>query len=73
MTIAEQLQTELNFNKIINQLSRELANNSPVFIESHLVENNIQKLRSEGFNVETEGAWRNGGVYVSFKTKSQYE
>jgi len=73
MNIAEQLQAELNFNKIINKLSRELSNKSSVFIDSDLAQNNIEKLRNEGFNVETEGAWRNGGVYVSFKIKSQYE
>lgn len=73
MNIAEQLQSELNFNKIVSQLQREMGQGkTQVFIPSNLATNNIERLRAEGFQVNNEGEWRNGGIYVSFKTKNQW-
>lgn len=73
MNLAEQLQSELNFNKIVSQLQREFSQGkTSVFIPSNLATNNVQRLRDEGFQVNNEGEWRNGGVYVSFKPKNQW-
>jgi hypothetical protein len=73
MNLAEQMKADINFNKILLKLQIELQSKDSVFIKSSLAENNIQRLREEGFHVDDTGEWRNGGVYVSFRVKSQYE
>lgn len=73
MNLAEQLQSELNFNKIVSQLQKGFGQGeTSVFIPSNLAKNNVQRLIDEGFQVNSEGEWRNGGVYVSFKPKNQW-
>lgn len=72
MNLAEQLKADINFNKIITKLQRELSTSDKVFIDSNLAENNIARLKSEGFDVNSDGQQYNGGVYVSFKTKNQW-
>lgn len=72
MNLAEQLKADINFGKIVTKLQRELVNNDRVFIDDSLAENNIARLKSEGFDVNTDGRQYNGGVYVSFKNKNQW-
>ncbi len=73
MNLAEQMKADINFNKIISQLQREFSSGkSQVLIDSNLLENNIQRLRDEGFHVDTDGFQYNGGAYVSFKKKNQW-
>lgn len=72
MNLAEQLQRDINFNKIISQLQRELVTKDRVLISSNLSDGNVERLREEGFKVDTDGQQYNGGVFVSFKVKSQY-
>lgn len=72
MNLAEQLKADINFGKIVTKLQRELVNSDRVFIDDSLAENNIARLKSEGFDVNTDGRQYNGGVYVSFKNKNQW-
>lgn len=72
MNLAEQLKADINFGKIVAKLQRELVNSDRVFIDDSLAENNITRLKSEGFDVNTDGRQYNGGVYVSFKNKNQW-
>lgn len=72
MNIAEQLQADINFNEVISILSRELITNDRVLISSYLAKNNVERLVKEGFEVNSDGQWREGGVYVSFKKKNQW-
>jgi biotin operon repressor len=73
MNLANQMKADINFNKIVSQLQREFSSGkSQVFIDSNLLENNIQRLRDEGFQVNTDGYQYNGGAYISFKIKNQW-
>lgn len=73
MNLAEQLQKEINFNSIISKLQRELSQGKEkVFIPSHLANGNIERLKTEGFDVNSDGMQYNGGVYVGFKVKNQW-
>lgn len=73
MNLADQLQSELNFNKIVSQLQREFGQGKEqVFIPSHLSNGNVERLKTEGFKVNSDGEQYNGGIYVSFKTKNQW-
>ena len=73
MNLADQMKADINFNKIVSQLQREFSSGKTrVLIDSNLLENNIQRLRDEGFEVNTDGYQHNGGAYISFKTKTQW-
>ncbi len=74
MNIAEQLQSELNFNKIVSQLQREFGQGkTTVFISSNLATNNTQRLRDEGFQVNNDGEWRNNLCKSSLVMKTKIE
>lgn len=74
MNIADQMKADICFNQILSQLQREFSSGKKtVLINSNLLENNIERLRGEGFQVNTDGFQYNGGAYVSFKTKTQYD
>lgn len=73
MNLAEQMKSDINFNEIISKLRSEFGQGSDrVFIPSNLSDGNIDRLKKEGFDVNSDGQWREGGVYVSFKTKNQW-
>lgn len=73
MNLADQMKADINFNKIVSQLQREFSSGkTSVLINSNLLENNIQRLRDEGFEVNTDGYQYNSGAYISFKTKTQW-
>lgn len=73
MNIAEQMQADIRFNQILSQLQRDFSiGKQRVLIDSNLLENNIQRLRDAGFDVNTDGMQYNGGAYVSFKQKNQW-
>lgn len=72
MNLADQLQADINFNKIVSKLRQDLTTKDTSFISSYLAKGNIQRLKDEGFSVNNEGEWRNGGIYVSFKPKNQW-
>jgi hypothetical protein len=68
MNLADQLQADINYQKIIQQVSTDLSRNTQSFISDSLLRNgHIQRLKNDGFNVNSDGQQYNGGVYVSFK------
>ncbi len=70
--LAEQLQNDIKYDKIISRLSRELRNSSSVFITNLELGSNLTRLKEDGFKVNSDGQWREGGVFVSFKQKNQW-
>lgn len=72
MNLAEKIKADINFDKIVEQLRTGLANNDRVLISSELALNNIDRIKASGFEVNSDGQWREGGVYVSFKKKNQW-
>ena len=73
MNLAEQMQADINFDKILSKLKLEFSSGKKeVFIDNGLLYGNLQRLRDGGFNVDTDGLQFNGGAYVSFKQKNQW-
>jgi hypothetical protein len=71
MNLAEQMQADINYQKIINNLRSGLTSSNKILIESNLFEGNGKRLEEDGFKINYDGQQYNGGVYVGFKTKHQ--
>lgn len=71
MKLADQLRSNIEFKNIIQKLEREIVvGNETVFVQCDGTV--LQRLRDEGFNVNTDGIQYNGGAYVSLKQPTQW-
>jgi DNA-directed RNA polymerase beta' subunit len=71
MNLADQLKANIEFNNAVQKLQREIVKgNESVLINAS--ESVLNRLREEGFHVNTDGFQFNGGAYVSLKPTSQW-
>lgn len=71
MKLADQLKQKIELKRVLKQLEDEIVEgHETVFVQAS--EKILDKLRDEGFEVNTDGIQYNGGGYVSLKQSTQW-